>query len=81
MRIMPNTPLMVGSGASCLQTPSTLTQDEEAFVEQIFSSLGIVEHVPAELMDAVTGVSGSGPALCLYVYRRACKGWRKKWTA
>lgn len=65
MRIMPNTPLMVGKGASCLQTPSTLTQDEEAFVEQIFSSLGIVEHVPAELMDAVTGVSGSGPA---YVY-------------
>ncbi len=65
MRIMPNTPLMVGKGASCVQTPNNFTKDESAFIEEIFSSLGIVEYVSGDWMDAVTGVSGSGPA---YVY-------------
>ncbi|MGI6153317.1 MAG: pyrroline-5-carboxylate reductase [Christensenellaceae bacterium] len=64
-RIMPNTPLMVGKGASCFETPSTLTEDEQAFVAGIFESLGIVKYVDGSLMDSVTGISGSGPA---YVY-------------
>jgi pyrroline-5-carboxylate reductase len=65
MRIMPNTPLMVGKGATCIQTPNNLLEGEKNFIYNIFSNLGSVEEVDASLMDAVTGVSGSGSA---YVY-------------
>ena len=65
MRIMPNTPLMVGKGASCVQAPNGLTLPERTFVYRIFSALGLLEEVEEQQMDAVTGVSGSGPA---YVY-------------
>jgi len=65
LRLMPNTPLMVGEGMTVFETPSNLGDDEQAFVERVFSALGQIEHVPAKLMDAVTAVSGSGPA---YVY-------------
>lgn len=65
LRVMPNTPLMVGRGASGFEVPSTLKQEEYGFVRGIFESLGRVVEVPASLMDAVTGISGSGPA---YMY-------------
>ena len=66
LRIMPNTPLMVGKGASGFEVPSTLTKDEFEFVSGIFKCLGKVVEVPASQMDAVTGVSGSGPAYMYY---------------
>lgn len=65
LRIMPNTPLMIGKGASVFATPSTLTEDELAFVRNLFENMGIVKTADEALMHAVTGVSGSGPA---YVY-------------
>lgn len=65
MRVMPNMPLLVGKGAVCIQAPNNLTDKENEFIEGIFSSIGCVEKVDGSLMDAVTGVSGSGPA---YVY-------------
>lgn len=65
LRIMPNTPLMAGEGMSVFETPSSLECDELEYIAHIFASLGKVEHAPAKLMDAVTAVSGSGPA---YVY-------------
>ncbi len=66
LRIMPNTPLMVGKGASGFEIPSTLTEEEYDFVKEIFQCLGIVVEVDADLMDAVTGISGSGPAYMYY---------------
>lgn len=65
MRIMPNTPLLAGKGAICIQTPNDFTPDEAGYIIDIFKSLGMVEFVDGSLMDSVTGVSGSGPA---YVY-------------
>lgn len=62
LRLMPNTPLMVGEGMSVFEAPDTLEADESAFIENIFCSLGRVVHAPRKLMDAVTAVSGSGPA-------------------
>lgn len=62
LRLMPNTPLMVGEGMSVFETPCDLPDHQKAFVEAIFASLGKVEYAPAKLMDAVTAVSGSGPA-------------------
>ena len=65
LRTMPNTPLMVGKGAIAAEAGSGLTPDEKAFVYRIFRELGMLVEVKAGQMDAVTGVSGSGPA---YVY-------------
>ena len=62
LRLMPNTPLMVGEGMSVFETPCDLPDDHKAFAESIFSSLGKVAYAPCKLMDAVTAVSGSGPA-------------------
>lgn len=65
MRVMPNTPAMVGEGMSSLSPNSSLSQEEINEIKLIFDSLGQSEIVPETLIDAVVGVSGSSPA---YVY-------------
>ncbi len=62
LRLMPNTPLLSGEGMSVFETPSSADEKVVSFIESLFVSLGKVEHAPAKLMDAVTAVSGSGPA-------------------
>lgn len=65
VRTMPNTPALVGKGAAayCLGT-RCVDGDAEA-VLALLSSVGMAVQVPEKLMDAVTGLSGSGPA---YIY-------------
>ncbi len=65
VRVMPNTPLLVGEGASCLSFNMNVTQQERDFVLKLFEKVGQAFEVPEKLLDAVTGLSGSGPA---YVY-------------
>lgn len=65
LRVMPNTPAMIGEGMIVFEAGDTLTEDEKSFAEILFSSVGEVVTVEPKLMDAVTAVSGSGPA---YVY-------------
>ncbi|MEG1523588.1 MAG: pyrroline-5-carboxylate reductase [Clostridia bacterium] len=65
MHIMPNTPAMVGEGMIVFEQGDTLTDDERAYAKTLFSAIGKIITVDAKLMNAVTGVSGSGPA---YVY-------------
>ena len=65
IRVMPNTPAMVGAGMSALCRNEYVTEEEFEFVMKIFSGIGSAEEVEESFMDAVTGVSGSGPA---YVY-------------
>lgn len=65
LRIMPNTPCMVGEGMVAFDSDHTLNNDDITFAKEIFSATGRVEIVKSSLMNAVTGVSGSGPA---YVY-------------
>ena len=65
LRVMPNTPALVGAGMSVLCTETDLHDDEHAFVKSIFQALGETEILSEKYIDAVTGVSGSGPA---YVY-------------
>jgi len=65
LRVMPNTPAMIGEGMIVFEAGDTLTNDEHAFAETLFVSVGDVISVEPKLMDAVTAVSGSGPA---YVY-------------
>lgn len=65
-RVMPNTPALVGCGASVYALNSLCTAADAAAVEAVMSACGIVERIADEkLLDAVTGLSGSGPA---YVY-------------
>lgn len=65
MRIMPNTPAMVGEGMSALCPNALLEQNEIEEIAALASSFGKAEVVPESLIDAVVGVSGSSPA---YVY-------------
>lgn len=65
VRVMPNTPCLVGESAAaiCLGTNAKTEQLQQA--HQIFDAVGLAVDVEERLMDAVTGLSGSGPA---YVY-------------
>lgn len=65
LRLMPNTPALVGAGAFALDAGTDLTDEEKAFAEKLFSALGVVEWMPEHLIDTATGLSGAGPA---YVY-------------
>jgi pyrroline-5-carboxylate reductase len=62
LRVMPNTPLLVGEGMSVFETPTSLHEHELAFAKKLFGALGKVSYAQAKQMDAVTAVSGSGPA-------------------
>lgn len=62
IRAMPNTPAMVGEGMTALATGPGVEENEVACARQIFESIGRVVPVDERLMDAVTGLSGSGPA-------------------
>ncbi len=62
IRIMPNTPVMVGEGMAALCCNANVSKKEQEFVRNLFSSLGKCEIVPESLIDAVVSVSGSGPA-------------------
>ncbi|HYF48690.1 MAG TPA: pyrroline-5-carboxylate reductase [Planctomycetota bacterium] len=67
VRVMPNTPMLVGLGASCLCGGAKATAEDVSTVEALFSSASIVLRVREEMMDAVTGLSGSGPAYLFYL--------------
>lgn len=62
IRIMPNTPASVGSGMIALAPDPSVSSAEVQELERILASAGLTEQTPENLMDAVTAVSGSGPA-------------------
>lgn len=62
VRVMPNTPLMVGQGMSAMAPASGVGPEDVAAVRQIFEVAGKVVLVEEDMIDAVTAVSGSGPA-------------------
>ena len=62
VRVMPNTPMLVGAGITALSRGRYANEAQLAEVAEIFSAVGAVLTVPEKQMDAVTAVSGSGPA-------------------
>ncbi|MBP5595411.1 MAG: pyrroline-5-carboxylate reductase [Pseudobutyrivibrio sp.] len=65
IRVMPNTPALVGEAMSALSPNELVSEDEADIVLHLFESFGKAEIVPEKLQDAVVGISGSSPA---YVY-------------
>ena len=67
VRAMPNTPALVGAGVTAICPGRHATADHLAAAERVLWSVGSVERVPESQMDAVTAVSGSGPAYVFLV--------------
>lgn len=65
VRVMPNTPCLLGCSASGFAAGPSATKDDAALVEKLFNAVGKAFALPEHLLDAVTGLSGSGPA---YIY-------------
>ncbi|MCG6158390.1 pyrroline-5-carboxylate reductase [Rubinisphaera margarita] len=66
IRIMPNTPSLVGTGAAGMAVSEVVPEQQAAIVQGLMESVGLCERLPEKLLDAVTGLSGSGPA---YVFQ------------
>jgi pyrroline-5-carboxylate reductase len=66
IRVMPNTPALVGAGASAFALGKNATAADGELAKKLLSAVGIAMQVKENLLDAVTGLSGSGPA---YVYQ------------
>ena len=62
IRVMPNTPALVGKGAAAFSGGDNATVEDLNFASKVFNAAGIGLQVPEKLLDAVTGLSGSGPA-------------------
>ena len=67
IRAMPNTPALVGRGATAICGGSSAAEEDLEWAEALLGAVGVVERVPESLMDAVTGLSGSGPAYVFLV--------------
>jgi pyrroline-5-carboxylate reductase len=66
IRVMPNTPALVGEGASAFALGKSATAADGELAKKLLSAVGVAIEVKESLLDAVTGLSGSGPA---YVYQ------------
>lgn len=62
VRTMPNTPCLIGKGAIGVSASSSVTDKEMDLIKSFLATVGIVVEVSEDLLDAVTGLSGSGPA-------------------
>ncbi|GAA2552197.1 pyrroline-5-carboxylate reductase [Pseudonocardia hydrocarbonoxydans] len=67
VRVMPNTPMLVGEAMSAVSGGAHSSDDQVAAVEKILGSVGRVVRVPESQQDAVTALSGSGPAYFFYL--------------
>ncbi|MEM9002631.1 MAG: pyrroline-5-carboxylate reductase [Cyanobacteria bacterium P01_F01_bin.86] len=74
VRAMPNTPATVGAGVTALALGHAATAEHQQQARSIFEAVGTVVEVPETLMDAVTGLSGSGPGYVAIVIEALADG-------
>jgi pyrroline-5-carboxylate reductase len=73
IRTMPNTPALVGKGVTGLASAASASQEAIAAAKALFEAVGSVIVIPEEKIDALSAVSGSGPAWVYYIIER----WEK----
>lgn len=67
IRAMPNTPALLGTSASAIAAGAAATEEDLEWAEAVLSAIGVVVRLPERLLDAATGLSGSGPAYVFLV--------------
>jgi len=74
VRVMPNTPAQVGMGVSAISADSGASESDLVLTKAIFEGVGDVVRVDEDMMDAVTAVSGSGPAYVFLLAQAMIEG-------
>ena len=74
IRIMTNTPALVGAAATAIARNENVKEYQLEFVKKIFNSVGIVVELEERHLDAVTGLSGSGPAYIFIIIEALADG-------
>lgn len=74
VRVMPNTPCLVGSCAAGYSPSDAARPEDLALVDQLFNTIGRAFRLPEHLLDAVTGLSGSGPAYVFVIIEALSDG-------
>lgn len=74
VRAMPNTPALVGAGASAVSAGTSAGDDDVAWAVTVLGAVGLVLTVPEASLDAVTGLSGSGPAYVFLMLEAMIEG-------
>jgi len=74
IRTMPNTPALVGEGITALSAGQNVSDTDMALAREIFEAVGLTVVVKEDLMDAVTGLSGSGPAYVFTIIEALADG-------
>ncbi len=78
IRIMPNTPCSIGEGVSAI-TSLNADEDSKEFVESVFKTISKVVRVEEKYFDAVTSISGSGPAYVYYFIKARIDDSHNDW--
>ena len=78
VRVMPNTSLLMGLGATAVSYTPPVDREEFDFVKEMFASSGIVEEIDESLMNAIICVNGSSPAYVYYLAKAVVDGGEKQ---
>jgi pyrroline-5-carboxylate reductase len=74
VRVMPNTPCLIGASASGYSPGEQATAEDIALIDRLLNAVGKAFRLPESLLDAVTGLSGSGPAFVFTVIEALSDG-------